>query len=143
MPFSVLLLVVAFSLFPAMFSLIDGDDVKMRWRLFWWTVFLVSVGWMIGSISRPWKVEREEVVDYSEITLPNGTAVQVLNFLDRYGKPQAINLNETFKTRLTIASKVKIKHNSFGPYCGVYYGGTTLAHDDFEIVCSMPDNKKE
>lgn len=142
MPILILMILAMALTIPALISVID-DSMKARWRLLWIALWLGAIGWMIGGATRPYKVDKEEVLDYSETMLPNGTAVQVLHYIDRDGKPQSINLNERFKTRLTIAAKVKRSQHAPGNYCGINYDGTVFVQDKFEIVCPMLDKKKK
>lgn len=136
-----MLLLVGFGM-TSLISLID-DTTSKRWKLLWTTLFVGILGWMIAGGTRPYKIEKEEVLDYSETMMPNGTAVQTLHYIDRDGKPQSINLNDKFKTRLTIAAKVKRTQHAPSYYCGINYDGTTFVNDKFEIVCPMLDKKKK
>ena len=144
MPFLILMMLYVLSFISALTCLIDnGSTIRLRYRLLFFAAFVGLAVWIIAASSRPWKVDKEEVMDYSEAVMSNGTVIQTLQYIDRDGKPQVLNLNEKFNTRLTAASKVKVKYNSPGPYCGVYYNSTSIMHDDFEIVCPMPDKEKE
>lgn len=140
MPFLVLLIVTMMFLVVAVMPTLLSD-ARGLWKTLVVLVWVGLIAWIVGATTRSWKVEKEEVLGYSETMLPNGTAIQTLQYLDRDGKPQVINLNEKFKTRLTIASKIKRVQYAPGPYCGVSFGGTTFMHDDFEIVCPMLDKK--
>jgi hypothetical protein len=104
--------------------------LKWRTRAFGLLLFAGMLSWMIGSLSRPWQVEKTEVLPYSETILPNGQMIQ----------PKTVNLNEKLKSRLMIVNKVKVIHHKTGPYCGVSYAGTIFDDVKLEVIRSDKEN---
>ncbi len=141
MPSTLLCLLLVLSFFPAVFCTISTQadfKIKLRWKLFWWILFITLITWAIGCSSRPWKIDREEIVDYTEIKLFNSSSIQVVNYINSYGMPQTINLNKKFNMKLDENAKIKIKYYSNGPYCGIFLESK---FENFEIVYSVPNKK--
>lgn len=121
MPISFLIFLCILSFFTIIICINACNKIKIHLQLLFYFTFIFLISWMIAVGSHTLKVEREEIVDYSEVLLPNGTIMQSFNYLDDYGSPKSINLNELFKTKLPPGMKIMIKYYKLGPYCGVYY----------------------
>lgn len=106
-------------------------------------VFLFSFAWFIGAETRSYKIDQEEILDYYECNLSNGTSVQMISYMDKGKGIKSVNLNEIFKVKLNKNSKVKITNYSYGPYCGLYYNENTFViNTTFEIVNTPIENNK-